>query len=238
MKISLVIPAHNEESYIGSCIEHAIRNSKGKLHEIIVVDNASTDKTREVAESKGVKVVYEGKKGTNAARERGLKEATGDFVAFFDADTRMPDFWLEKAEEVFAARPKAVCLSGPYRYYDGSMWENMIMNTLWYLTAPLMYRIVGYMVLGGNFIVKREALLGIGGFDTSIGFYGDDTDIARSLSAAGKVVFRMDFFIYSSSRRLRKEGLTMPNIRYGMNFIWGVLFHRPFTKSSTDIRIK
>jgi len=49
MTISLVIPAYNEAAYIGPCLDSAIAHTYGKLHQIIVVDNASTDKTGEIA---------------------------------------------------------------------------------------------------------------------------------------------------------------------------------------------
>jgi len=238
MKISIVIPAYNEEHYIGDCIDAVKKHAGDKIHEIIVINNRSTDRTEEIAIQKGARVVYEALKGLTRARQRGLIEATGDLLAYIDADTRMPRGWVEKAETLYAKYPDMVCLSGPYRYYDGSVWKRTVMNILWYVTAPIPYRLIGYMTLGGNFIAKKEALTAMGGFDTSIDFYGEDTDIARRLSSFGKVRFRMDFFIYSSSRRFTSEGLIKTNIVYALNFIWEVLFHRPFTKRYQDIRIK
>jgi glycosyltransferase involved in cell wall biosynthesis len=238
MKISLIIPAYNEENYIGECIDCAILASHGRLHEIIVVNNASTDKTKEIAIRKGVRVVDEPEKGLTKARQRGLIEATGDYIAYIDADTRMPNDWFDKIEYYFSKKPDIVCLSGPYKYYDASLYQRIVMSILWYTSAPIVYRFVGYMVLGGNFITKKSALLDIGGFDKNIDFFGEDTDIARRLSKTGKVVFKMDFFIRTSCRRLKKEGLIITNIKYGLNFIWEVFFHRPFTNKSTDIRIK
>ena len=98
MKISLVIPAYNEESYIGECIDCAILASRGRVYEIIVVNNASTDRTKEIAIRKGVRVVDEPEKGLTKARQRGLIEATGDYIAYIDADTRMPNMWFDKIE--------------------------------------------------------------------------------------------------------------------------------------------
>ncbi len=231
IKISLVIPAYNEEKYIGQCLDSVIANADKRIFEIIVVDNVSTDKTAEVARQRpGVKVVREEGKGTNKARQRGLLEATGDFVAYIDADTRMPKEWPETADKFFEKNPKAVCLSGPYKYYDGSKFQNLILALLWNIFAPLMYFIVGYMVLGGNFVAKRSALLAMGGFDTSFKFYGDDTDIARRLHEQGRVVFKIGFFMYSSSRRFSNEGVFKMSFLYAINFIWGVLFHKPFNK--------
>ncbi|MDD5164949.1 MAG: glycosyltransferase [Candidatus Pacebacteria bacterium] len=237
MKISLIIPAYNEELCIKKCLESAIKHSDGKFHEIIVVDNASTDKTREYALSvSGVKVVHESKKGLTRARQCGLEASTGDIIAYIDADTLLPPHWVSKVEKIFNEQPNTVCLSGPYRYHDGIKWKNNVMHLVWWLTAPFTYRIVGYMVLGGNFVARKDALLAMGGFDQSIDFYGEDTDIARRLSKHGKVVFDMSFFIHSSSRRFSEEGLIKTNITYALNFLWPILFKRPFTKKSTDIR--
>jgi glycosyltransferase involved in cell wall biosynthesis len=237
IKISLIIPAYNEELYIESCLNAAVKNSKGFFHEIIVIDNNSTDSTKKIAEKfPGVKVVHESRKGLTRARQKGLEIATGDFLAYIDADTLLPEFWAEKAVDHFTKNPEAVSLSGPYRYYDGSKFKNFFAHLFWWLSAPLTYRFVGYMILGGNFIAKKEALLKMGGFDKEIEFFGEDTDIARRLSQHGRVVFRMDFYMPSSSRRMIDDGLVKTFFVYGLNYGWQVFFHRPFNKNYTDPR--
>ncbi len=236
-KISLIIPAYNEERFIGDCLDYAITHSDGRFFEIIVIDNASTDGTAKIAGSRrGVRVVREERKGLTKARERGLREAKGDFLAYIDADTRMPKHWFDLALKTLKKHDGIVCLSGPYKYHDAPLFTKLFLNSSWWLSAPLTYRIVGYMVLGGNFIAKKSALEAMGGFDQTIEFYGEDTDIARRLSAFGKVVFKMNFFIFSSSRRFADEGTIKTNIVYGLNFLWMVIFHRPFTKKYRDIR--
>src|ERR1035437_9659082 len=133
MKLSLIIPAYNEEKYIGACLEHAIKNSKGKFSEIIVIDNASTDKTAEVARKfNGVKVIRENEKGVTKARQRGLKESPGDILAYIDADTRMPEKWIEILEKTFIENLDYVCLSGPYIYYDVSKFQQFLVKLYWY----------------------------------------------------------------------------------------------------------
>jgi glycosyltransferase involved in cell wall biosynthesis len=231
MKISLIIPAHNEEKFIGICIEYALKNSHNKIHEIIVVDNASSDQTSAVAMKYPlVRVVRELQKGTNRARQKGLDEATGDILAFIDADSQMPEGWIEKIEQTFSRDSHIVSLSGPYKYYDGTRFHRGMMAFIWWMSAPIMYAIVSYMVLGGNFAARKDTLIKMGGFNSSITFYGDDTDIARRLHHHGKVVFRMDFVMYSSMRRIIHQGILKANILYGLNYIWVVLFNRPFTK--------
>ena len=92
------------------------------------------------------------------------------------------------------------------------------------------------MILGGNVIIKRSAISAIHGFDKTIAFYGEDTDLARRLSAVGRTLFRMDFVVYASARRFEAEGIIKPNLVYALNYLWPILFHRPFSREYNDIR--
>lgn len=82
--ISVILPAYNEEENIGEVIDK-VKNSKINS-EIIVVDNCSTDRTVEIAQSKGVIVVSCMNKGKGYAMERGLQESKNEIVVFLDAD--------------------------------------------------------------------------------------------------------------------------------------------------------
>jgi glycosyltransferase involved in cell wall biosynthesis len=168
-------------------LESVLKNAGGKFFEIIVVDNASTDKTAEVAARyPGVRVVHEPQKGLPSARECGRLAATGEFLAYIDADTRMPPGWLDTVVTFFAAHPEAVALSGPASYWDATRWQKFLLFLTWWVSAPLMYRLVGYMIYGAHFVARRDALERAGGFNRTITFYGEDTDIARRLSKYGK----------------------------------------------------
>ena len=108
-KVSLVIPAYNEEKYIAACLDHAIKNSGGRFFEIIVIDNASTDSTSRIARGfPGVRVVHEPNKGLTSARQRGFLESSGDIVAYLDADTRLPESWFDVLEREFTDRKSVV----------------------------------------------------------------------------------------------------------------------------------
>ena len=231
MKLSIIIPAYNEEDYIGDCLDSVLREIKGKSYaiEVVVVNNASTDGTREIVlKFPDVRLVDETEKGLPKARQRGLLEAQGEFLAYIDADTRLHSQWLPTIEKKLYPDKNIACYSGPYKYYDGSAYHRITLEFLWKLSAPLTYWLVGYMVLGGNFVARRDALIAMGGFDTNIKFYGEDTDIARRISKFGKAVFDMKFFIYSSSRRFKQQGLIKISYLYAMNFIWQILFHKPY----------
>ena len=93
MKISVVIPALNEEDGIGKTLDMINRDyfkKKGWDLEILVVDGNSTDKTRDVAKKKGARVIIEPRKGYGRAYKTGLKEVKGDIIVTGDADATYP----------------------------------------------------------------------------------------------------------------------------------------------------
>jgi glycosyltransferase involved in cell wall biosynthesis len=249
MLLSFVVPAYNEEAYLGACLGSILDQTRGLEHltEIIVVNNASTDRTREIALNyPGVRLVDETRKGLPYARQAGFLASTGSLIANVDADSRLTPGWVDKVlttfrnQEANEGRP-LVSLSGPLVYYDLTPRQSRLVN-VFYLIAWLTYATnkyilrVGSMVQGGNFVLSRAALEAIGGYDTSITFYGEDTDIARRLHAVGKVLFTFDLKMLSSARRLKHEGMITIAFRYGLNYFWTTFFKHPFTREHIDIR--
>ena len=86
---------------------------------------------------------------------------------------------------------------------------------------------IGTVFYGGNFAVRREALERIGGFDTSIEFHGEDTNLGRRLFAVGKVGLFHDCYLYTSARRYVAMGKGAVFRLYVRNFISELLHHRP-----------
>jgi glycosyltransferase involved in cell wall biosynthesis len=246
MKLSIVIPAYNEEKYLPKCLESVAAQLGKTAHkndiEVIVVNNASTDKTKEIAQSfAGVMVVDEINKGLVRARKAGFMASTGDVIANVDSDCILPNKWINKVFEEFEKDPNLVALSGPYRYMGLSSFESLVVRIYYrvgYIFHVLNQLFIGRAAVlqGGNFVVRREALKKIGGYDTTIEFYGEDTDIARRIQKIGRVKFRFDFFMYTSSRRLKKEGLVLAGIKYVLNFFWTTIFGKPISKEYQDIR--
>lgn len=240
MRLSIIVPAYNEEKYISACLEHIradVQRTTIGGAEVLVVDNASTDRTAEIASSfPNVRVVPESRKGLTRARQAALRAARGEILAFVDADTRMPPGWIQRVLDSFDVDPKLVCISGPYVYYDAPAINRIFVRLYWGLLALPTYWITRYMAVGGNFAAKKSALIEIGGFDTDIEFYGEDTNIARRLSAAGKVKFSMRLPMPTSFRRLKAEGLWGTALTYVANFLSEVVLKRPVTRSYRDIR--
>lgn len=241
MKLSLIIPAYNEELYLADCLTHACAEMAAQADqgpfEIIVVDNASTDGTAEIAAGfEGVRVVYEPSKGLTCARQKGLEEASGEILAYIDADTHMPRGWVGRVLESYRTIDGLACISGPYHYYDLSRVKSLFVSLYWSVFARMTYWLTRYMAVGGNFAASRKALLEIGGFDTAIAFYGEDTDIARRLFAKGRVRFDMKLVMDTSARRLQAEGFMTTAIQYVANFFSEVVRKKPVTSVYRDIR--
>jgi glycosyltransferase involved in cell wall biosynthesis len=258
MRLSFVVPAYNEEAYLPACLESILSQidlaptSLPATCEIIVVNNASTDRTREVAlRYPGVIVVDEPRKGLTFARQAGFAASSGALIANVDADSRLTPHWVAnvlstfaKSEAEAASNPDARILaafSGPLVYYDLTPRQRVLVH-VFYMTAWACYATnryllrVGSMVQGGNFVVNRAALEAIGGFNTAISFYGEDTDIARRLNTVGEVRFTFDLKMSSSARRLKSEGMLTMAARYSINYLWTTFFKRPFTDTYVDIR--
>lgn len=244
MKLSFVIPAYNEEKYIGRCLESVIKQaSKWSNVEIIVVNNASTDRTKEIAQSfRGIKVVDELRKGLVRARQAGYKASSGELIANIDADAEVPDDWIKKVYDKFSADKNLVALSGPYIFYDLSPVINFF-TKIFYGLGYLIHIINnlffkrGGMIQGGNFVLRRDALDKAGGFNIDeIEFYGEDTDIALRMQKVGKILFSFDFKMYTSGRRISKEGVLTMGLRYAINHFWTLIFKKPFTRDYIDIR--
>jgi glycosyltransferase involved in cell wall biosynthesis len=234
--ISLVIPAYNEEAYLPACLDAVMRNVADKALEIIVVDNNSSDGTRQVVERyPTVKYVFEPIKGITRARQRGLLSATGDIVAYVDADTLPPPGWIEQIDRNFAEDSNLACLSGPYSFYDLSGIKDKI-STGWFVTARPLYALTGFMMVGGNFAIPRETLHRMGGFDDTIEFYGEDADIAKRAKKFGKVLFSPSFVMPTSGRRLKKQGLLKMAGLYFINYLSIVFRSKPATQGYQDIR--
>jgi glycosyltransferase involved in cell wall biosynthesis len=242
LAISVIVCAHNEARYISACLHSLLAQSRAP-DDILVINNASTDATRAVAQQvPTVRVVDEPRKGLVIARERGRRETTGDILVYLDADCRAPLTWLARIERRFVRQPTLLALSGPYRYYDWNWWGRTLIRAYDFTVAPATQLLVKYILgigtifYGGNFAVRREALDALGGFDTSIEFHGEDTNLGRRLHAVGKVALCYDCYLYTSARRFVTMGNGAVFRLYIRNFTSELLHHRPKDATHVDVR--
>jgi glycosyltransferase involved in cell wall biosynthesis len=245
MKISFVVPAHNEEAILGQCLESIFQEIKKAQcsAEVIVVDNASTDGTCEVARSfPKVKLIHEPRKGISSARQAGYLASSGDLIANIDADTRLTARWIDKVLKEFSKNPKLVALSGPFILYDAPAFTRLLTQIFYnlsfmvYLLNNHVFRISS-MLQGGNYIIQKTTLDKLGGYDPKYDFWGEDADMARRLYPIGQVKFTLRLPVYSSGRRLAEEGVLRTGWKYTINYFGVVFFRKPATKKYRDIRI-
>ena len=241
-RLSVIVCAHNEARFLPACL-HSLLAQTRVPDEIVVVNNASTDETRAVAQQiPHLYVVDEPRKGLVVARETGRRAATGDILVYLDADCRAPLTWLERVERRFLRTPALIALSGPYRYYDWDWSGRLLIRAYDFTLAPATQLLVKYVLrigtifYGGNFAVRSEALEAIGGFDTSIEFHGEDTNLGRRLNATGKVALYYDCYLYTSARRFAAMGNRAVFRLYVRNFTSELLHHRPKDSTHLDVR--
>ncbi len=209
MKISVVIPAYNEEKLIGQCLQ-SLLNQTVPPDEIIVVDNNSTDRMRQIVRRFPVRVIGEAKKGITPARNAGFNAARGDIIARTDADTIVPRDWVEKVKKHFEEE-SIDALGGPIGYYDFEMGGAILWMHTMYMHAIKKLQNGGEMMYGANMALTKKMWERIrNNVNLDDGLVHEDLDISMHINDAGGRILRDDsLVIWCSSRRLRKQPLSL-----------------------------
>ena len=171
MKYSFIIPAYNEEDYIGDCIK-SIKKQKPKSFEIIVVDNGCTDKTVKIARGLGCRVVKESKKGLSNARNKGAKVAKGDIFCFVDADGVLAKNWLEEVERAFNtkdinATTGLICFD--HKNVLKKIWYNVYTFFAYLVLLALYVFFERLFLVENNNAITKELFEKLGGFEPVVG---------------------------------------------------------------------
>ncbi len=226
MKISIVIPVYNEADSLGACLE-AIARQTLKPHEVIVVDNNSTDNTPDIAESYDfVTLLREPRQGVAHARARGFDAAHGDIIARIDSDSILPTDWLESVREVFADE-SIDASSGVALYYNvAAAW---LFNAIdLFFRRRLSWQLKDRVYLwGANMAIRRDAWHRVKSTLCECAGMHEDYDIAIHLQElGGKVTFDERLRASVSSRRIDAGYLDF------MRYVWV----RPKTYAKHGIR--
>ena len=242
LRISVIVCAHNEARYLPACLHSLLAQSRVP-DEILVINNASTDETALVASQiPHVRVVDEPRKGLVVARETGRRQRRATSWSTW-TPTAVPRWRGSSASSgASIAIAALIALSGPYRFYDWDWWGRALIRAYDFTLAPATQLLVkhvlriGTIFYGGNFAVRREALERIDGFDTSIEFHGEDTNLGRRLFAVGKVGLFHDCYLHTSARRYIAMGKGAVFRLYVRNFVSELLHHRPKDTAHLDVR--
>ena len=228
MNVSIVVPVRNNEEMIGDCIESLLAQDFPKDdYEIIVVDNNSTDKTAETIKRYHVKYLFEEKIGASFARNTGIKNSSGEIVAFTDSDCIADRKWLREIVKGFK-KDNAACVGGEILGYTPAKTAvEQFLNTIDYLSQHKRFNERGEQEENGEFPVysptgnvayKRDILVEVEMFDTNINS-GEDTDLSWRVQWAGyKIIFERKALIWHKNirtvtgmfRRFFRVGYTRP----------------------------
>lgn len=165
--ISVVIPSYNAGALLGEALDSVLSQSR-PAHEIIVVDDGSTDNTAAIVREYGdaVRYIWQQNQGQAAARNTGIAAATGDWVALLDSDDVFLPDRLRRAAETVEANPRLMVVYSALDYYyaDGSrrFFPAFPARDLW---PALRYR---SPILPSTTTIRRSALLAVGGFRKAV----------------------------------------------------------------------
>jgi glycosyltransferase involved in cell wall biosynthesis len=181
--VSAVVCAYNEERVIDGCLR-SVRASSYPNLEIIVCDDGSTDRTAEIARTHGVTVLSLERSGLSVARNRGLGHASGEIVAYLDADAEChPDWPFHLA---LSLEDGAAATGGPnLPFQEAGFVERAVASAPGNPRQVLLSHDRAEHVPGCNMAYRREVLSELGGFDARFTTAGDDVDVCWRLTDAG-----------------------------------------------------
>lgn len=203
LRISAIVPTHNRSTYLRKALTGLVQQSlENGAYEIIVIDNKSTDETKQLVleefrEVTNLRYIYEPNLGLNIARNTGWKNGRGEFVAYTDDDAIPSPEWLEQMLRVWAdAGPNIGCIGGPVE----PIWEaprpdwlgDKMLLSLTIMGAGTARQLdYGECLLGANMSFPRHVLEELGGFQEGL------DRIGSKLLSNGEVLFE---------RRLDEQG--------------------------------
>jgi GT2 family glycosyltransferase len=178
--ISFVVPVRNDAVRLETCLR-SIRTAQAATDrvEIIVVDNGSTDRSPEIAGSFGAQVLVIERQPVSVLRNRGASTASGDVLAFVDADNEIVPGWIDAV--ITNLGDDTVGATGAlYQAPDNGTWVQRGYDLLRGRTHPSEVAWLG----SGNLAVRRQVFQDVGGFDTSLETC-EDVDWCHRIRAAG-----------------------------------------------------
>jgi GT2 family glycosyltransferase len=223
--VSVIVPVLNGEATIARCLESLCSGSFPEdQHEIVVVDNGSTDRTAELVRDYPIRLISEPGRGLSRARNRGIEESRGEILAFTDADCYVSTRWLSELVAGFD-QDDAAAVTGdvvpypprtPAEHYSArrkpsvSSWQR-VLEAPWFCFM--------------NAAVRRDAFDRVGLFDPGFAGIGcEDIDLAWRFADAGLRVRRQPRPVVFHQQRMTPMGLFRQNLRNGRG--WAVLHQR------------
>ncbi|MDB5108036.1 MAG: glycosyl transferase family 2, partial [Candidatus Binatus sp.] len=199
-KASVIVCAYNAAATLAECLK-SLRELKYPDYELIVVDDGSTDSTAQIAEQAEVRMLRLEHRGLACARNAGVEAASGDIVAFIDADARADRDWLYHLVETITRRGAAAA-GGPNFTPHPESARAAAMSV-----APGLPREVRAeddrlsQLCGCNMAITKAAFARVGSFDPVFTAAGDDVDLSWRLTSSGETIAHAPGAVVTHERR-------------------------------------
>lgn len=228
-RFSVIIPTLNEEKFLPNLLASLVVQTR-KPFEVIVADGQSRDKTVAVAKSfrkkLPVRIIECGRANLPMQRNKGAREARGEWLAFIDADSILLPYclarlsWLTKREGISFV----TCWGKP----DSEEPKDAISTLVYNLTVEVGQMIRRPLSPGPFTAVAKRAFAAVGGYDETVSF-GEDQNLSQRLAEAGVplAIMRETLFVWSL-RRFRAQGLLKPMQAYLASILPVLLLKRSF----------
>lgn len=204
--LSFVIPTYNEEKSIGPLLD-ALNSQKADDDEIIIVDSYSKDKTVDIAQSKGAKVVLQPKMGIGAAKTEGARNAANALIVMLDADCVPCAEFTARIKKHFTERPGLVALCGLGLYSsDSAIWRavyNIYSIEVFWLGKVFHFLSGKYWLAANNCAIRKDVFFSVNGYRSVV---CEDNDLMVRLPANRNVVYDGKIIATLSDRRFREGG--------------------------------
>ena len=196
--ISIIIPAHNEEHYLGRTLDALMRQNY-RWFEVIVVANGCTDRTAEVARGQCHRLITLSQKSLGIARNLGARMARGEILLFLDADTTLEPMALRRIQEEFTVNHAAATLTGKP---DS---DRLLYRAFYFVKNSIHW--LRHNGSSGVIICWKKHFEQVGGFDEGLEVR-ENSELIRRLKAFGTYKLITDLTATTSMRRYDQRGFS------------------------------
>jgi len=225
---SVIIPTYNRASFVTKAVDSVLRQTFTD-YEIIVVDDGSTDTTTQALEQYGraITIIHQVNSGASAARNAGIRKATGSWIAFLDSDDEWKENYLASQSEQIRCNPNVIAFitnainidddgGRSHTHFENIILKRFGMATFVRIKRPFRTIMLSHWFLQST-VVRRDVLLRAGLFDTTLTFFGD-RDVHARLALEGEFGFNKEALveIYRRTEPIRTNYFTISSRRGSM----------------------
>lgn len=213
--ISIAVCTYNRSAILLGCLNSLTEQDIGReIFEILIIDNKSTDHTRDLAmrfvnKYENIRLIYEEKQGLGNARNRGWQEARGEYVAYIDDDAQAHRDWVSEMYNFILRHPEVQSFGGPsfpFSLVELPDWMPAGFGKIYLGEKERPIRFGREWIIGCNMVFTKSILREFGGFKSDIGMtgskisYGEEIELFRRIGSKEETVYyvpsmKVDHFI-------------------------------------------